>query len=185
MVILEVLLTILAADFLSGLVHWTEDTFWSVDTPLVGKWIVAPNNLHHKDGTAFLDKNWLQSSWDLTLLSGCIVVIAWMCGVLNWQVWLFAIVGANANQIHKWAHMKPAKLPMPVRILQRIKILQSFHHHANHHKQHKNSHYCLITNIANPILDGIKFWRGMEKIFVPIFGAPRRDDLTKQQAIAN
>ncbi|HMB96385.1 MAG TPA: fatty acid desaturase CarF family protein [Tepidisphaeraceae bacterium] len=178
---IEAILAILAADFLSGLVHWTEDTFWSENTPIVGKWIVQPNNLHHKNGTAFLEKNWWQSSWDLVLLGAFVVLVAGMCGMLYWQVWLFAIVGANANQIHKWAHRRSSDLPAPVRILQRLRIFQSFQHHAEHHRHEKNSHYCLITNIANPILDRTRFWRGLESLLVPIFTAPRRTDLSRSQ----
>jgi ubiquitin-conjugating enzyme E2 variant len=176
-IILEVLLAILAVDFVSGLVHWIEDTFWTEETPIVGRWIVLPNSLHHRDGMAFLKNSWIRSSWDLSLLGLLILFTAKECGVLGWPLWLFVFIGANANQIHKWAHTPRAAVPMPIRFLQRLHVLQSPAHHAMHHVRDKNSHYCVVTNMMNPVLDGTHFWRALERLLVPIFGAPRREDL--------
>ena len=58
---------ILLADLVSGLVHWIEDSFWTENSPIVGRWIVTPNALHHRDGFAFTKSTWWQSSWDLVL----------------------------------------------------------------------------------------------------------------------
>jgi len=55
----EAIGVILLVDLVSGLVHWAEDTFWTEKTPVVGRWIVAPNVLHHHDGGAFTRNNWL------------------------------------------------------------------------------------------------------------------------------
>jgi ubiquitin-conjugating enzyme E2 variant len=182
-VLIQAALALLAVDFVSGLVHWIEDTFWDENTPVVGRWVVRPNVLHHENGSAFLGNNWLQSSWDLLLLAVLVVVVAAASGLLCWQVWLFAFVGANANQVHKWAHLPPRKVPLVVRWLQRARVLLSFEHHANHHRHHKNSHYCVITNVMNPILDAARFWRLMEVTFVPLFGTSRRTDLVPRPGV--
>jgi hypothetical protein len=34
-----------------------------------------------------------------------------------------------------------------------------------------------VTPYTNPLLDKIGLWRGLERALVPVFGAPRRDDL--------
>ena len=68
-VILKLSISIFAADFVSGFVHWAQDTFGTEETPLWGKWVVAPNILHHNRPASFTKNNWIQSSWDLTLLS--------------------------------------------------------------------------------------------------------------------
>jgi sterol desaturase/sphingolipid hydroxylase (fatty acid hydroxylase superfamily) len=180
-IILEIFLAIMAADFISGLVHWMEDTFWSEGTPIVGQWIVRPNSIHHRDGMAFVKNNWWRSSWDLLLLGLLVLVVAKMLGVLAWPVWLFVLIGVNANQIHKWAHMPKSGVPAPIRYLQRLHLLQSPAHHAVHHARDKNSHYCVVTNILNPVLDGGHFWRALEWILVPIFGSPRRDDINRRR----
>ncbi len=177
--LLELVLTILAIDFISGLIHWAEDTFGSATTPIYGKWIVEPNTLHHAHPSAFISKNWWQSSWDLTLVSGIIVFVSYLNDMLTWHVVLFAFLGANANQLHKYAHMPTAQVPLLVKFFQYIGLLQKAKHHALHHQGQKNNAYCVITPYLNPILDAIGFWRLLEKITVPIFGAPRREDLKK------
>ncbi|MFM2207107.1 MAG: hypothetical protein RL213_1082 [Bacteroidota bacterium] len=176
----EFWVTMFAIDFVSGLVHWFEDTFGTEDTPIYGKWIVRPNVVHHEQPAAFTKKTWLESSWDLTLSSGLIVFAAWRTGHLSWHVWLFAFLGANANQLHKYAHLPKEKTPAPVRLFQFLRILQRPGHHALHHSGEKNSSYCVITPYLNPLLDRLHFWRFLEKLTVPLLGAPRREDLKKR-----
>jgi ubiquitin-conjugating enzyme E2 variant len=50
--------------------------------------------------------------------------------------------------------------------LQRIGLLQSTKHHAQHHVRPYASRYCTWTNYLNPVLDGIGFWRAAETILV-------------------
>jgi len=173
----EAIGVILLVDLVSGLVHWAEDTFWTEKTPVVGRWIVAPNVLHHHDGGAFTRNNWLQSSWDLLAAGSIILGLAWFLNLLSWQVCLFVIVGINANQIHKWSHVPPRQVPTWVSLLQKIHLLQSSAHHAAHHRGEKNSCYCVITPVLNPILDRVGFWRALEGLVVPTGAAPRRADV--------
>ena len=176
-IILKLSIAIFAADFVSGFVHWAQDTFGTEETPLWGKWVVAPNILHHNRPAAFTKNNWIQSSWDLTLLSLIILAISWIFGVLTWAVWVFCIFGANANQIHKYTHLPKRSIPFVIKALQKLRLLQNAKDHARHHSGDNNMAYCLITPFLNPIMDKLRFWRMLEKITVPIFGAPRREDL--------
>lgn len=168
---------LLAVDLVSGLVHWAEDTFGTEATPVVGRWIIAPNVVHHRDAAAFTRNGWLASSWDLllgALLSG---LLAWRLGWLSWPVVLFCLVGANANEIHKWNHLGSERVPSFVRGLWRSGVLQAPEHHSGHHRGAKNTRYCVVTPWLNPLLDRSGFWRGLERLLVPWFGAPRREDL--------
>jgi len=174
----EAVAVVLLVDFVSGMVHWAEDTFGTENTPLFGSWIVKPNMLHHRHGAAFVQNTWLQSSWDLLAAGVAIVLAAWLAGVLTWHIWLFVLIGVNANQIHKWNHMRRFKVPLCVRMLQRFHVLQSPRHHVMHHRGDKNSRYCVITEFVNPVLDGMGWWRALERVFVPLLGAPRRADLS-------
>lgn len=174
---LEAIAVLLLVDLASGLFHWLEDTFWTGKTPIVGRWVVTPNILHHRAPGAFVDKSWLESSWDLVAFGACIVAVSWGLHCLTWQVWLFAVVGANANQIHKWTHVPQHRLPWAVRELQKMGVLQSAADHAPHHRGEKNTAYCVITPWVNPVLDRLGVWRGLERLVVRRGAAPRRADL--------
>ena len=164
--LLKALSTILLADFVTGFVHWLEDSFWTPDTPILGKWIVKPNLAHHKNGQDFLKKSWLESSWDLLIVGTLLILTSYFLKCLTWEVWLFSIIIINANQIHKWAHItRYQNKPKIVGFLQKIYVLQRTNHHGQHHRKPNNSHYCIVTNLLNPILDKILFWRALEYIF--------------------
>jgi hypothetical protein len=179
--IVELALTILFADFISGFVHWFEDTYGTEKTPIWGKWVVKPNLEHHVHPAAFTKKTWLQSSWDLTLISGLIVLIAYWNNALTWHVWVFAVLSANANQVHKYVHMPARKVPFIVRFLQQVGLFQKPKHHAVHHSGEKNKSYCVLTPYANYILDAVYFWRALEFMLKPILGEPRLAEKEMQQ----
>lgn len=175
-IIIEFIASLLVADFLSGVFHWIEDAYGREDWPVAGRLVTRPNILHHHDPRYFTRHTWLQSSWLLICLCAAVVAVAWVCGVLTWQIWLVAILGANANQVHKWAHRTPDENGRIISLLQRCQLIQSPRHHAHHHTDPKDSHYCVLTNFLNPILDGARFWEGLEKVLRALFGARRRID---------
>jgi len=174
--LLRAMRTLFAAEFAAGLIHWFEDAYVREDTPFIGRRVARPNIVHHHYPRYMTRHGWWTSSWDLCLLSGLIVLVAWACHWLTWQVWLFALLAANANEIHKWAHRTRTENGAVISFLQRLGILQSAHHHAKHHTDPKNSHYCTITNFLNPILDFIHFWEAMEWLLAKVFGLHRRPD---------
>ena len=167
---------VFTAEFAAGAVHWFEDAYVREDTPLIGRFVARPNIVHHHYPRYMTRHNWWQSSWDLCLLSALVVLIAWACGALNREVWLFAILAANANEFHKWAHRTKKENGPVITFLQKIGLLQSAQHHALHHTDPKNSHYCTMTNFLNPVLDGIRFWDGMEWALAKSVGLQRRPD---------
>lgn len=173
---LQTLLVILAADFIAGLVHWFEDAYIREHTPIVGKFIGRPNTLHHHLPRYMTHFGWWHSSRELVFCSAAIVLVAWGVGLLTWHVWLFAIVGANGNQIHKWAHRTRRENGKIISWLQDIRILQTPQHHAVHHTNPKEVHYCPITNVVNPVLDGIHFWEALEWLLEKTTGLRRQPD---------
>ncbi|HXC98032.1 MAG TPA: fatty acid desaturase CarF family protein [Verrucomicrobiae bacterium] len=175
-IIMQTVIAVLAAELAAGAVHWFEDAYVREDTPVVGRFIARPNIVHHHYPRYFTRHTWLESSWDLMLLSGAFVAGAWCLGMLTWPVWLFAILSANANEIHKWTHRTPAENGRVITFLQRIGVLQTARHHALHHTDPKNSHYCTVTNVLNPVLDGVGFWNGLEWLLARTIGLHRRED---------
>ncbi len=91
------------------------------------------------------------------------------------MVVLGAVLGVNANQVHKWSHRTAAENGLLIVLAQRLWLVQSPSHHQRHHAGGKDSHYCVLTNFLNPILDDCRFWRGLERL-LGLVGLKRRDD---------
>ena len=162
-----VLAAVLLADFVSGAVHWAEDAYARYKprrrVPLINT-IALDNDLHHRRPRDFLVRNWWQSSWDLALIGSVLLLAAWAIGHLSCALLVFVVLTVNANQMHKWTHRNPRENPWWVTQLQRVYLLQTPRHHARHHSGDKNSHYCVVTNFLNPLLEEVSFWRRAEKV---------------------
>lgn len=167
---------VLVADLVAGLIHWAEDAYIREDTPLVGRLIGRPNTLHHHLPRRMARNSWWQSNWDLMLVMGLLVAGAAAIGRLTWQVWLFAIVAGNANEVHKWSHRTRRENGWLISRLQDWRILQTPQHHAVHHTNPKEVHYCPITNVLNPVLDRLRVWSGLEWLLERVTGLRRRPD---------
>jgi len=166
--------TVLLADFVSGVVHWAEDAYARPTTPLLGR--VARTTCATTGDRA--------SSWRAP---GCRVRgpsarrrprrrHRRAAGWLSWHVVLFAVLVVNANQIHKWAHMNRSELPFLVGVLQRLYLLQTARHHGRHHAGTRTTHYCVITNFLNPLLEEIGLWSRLEAAIERWSGVRRRDE---------
>src|ERR1700722_6471337 len=176
LLLVKIMATVLAADFVAGLIHWLEDAYVREDTPLIGKRIARPNIVHHHYPRYMVRHNWWKTSWDLMLVSAALVMAAWFADLLTWEVWLFAILSANANELHKWEHRTRKENGRLISFLQDIRVLQTAKHHARHHTDPKESHYCTITNFLNSVLDGMNFWNGVEWALARTVGLNRRED---------
>jgi hypothetical protein len=172
----QFMLTVFTAEFAAGLVHWFEDAYIRDTTPLIGRLVGRPNTVHHHYPRFMTRRSWWQSSWDLVLLAALLVVGAWCLHLLTWQVWLFAFLAANANEFHKWEHRTRKENGRLISFLQDVRILQTAKHHAKHHTDPKNSHYCTVTSFLNPVLDIIRFWDGLEWLLARTIGLKRQPD---------
>jgi plasmanylethanolamine desaturase len=172
-------LAVVAADFMSGLIHWVADTYGTEKTAIIGPWLVRPNAEHHRKPSALVSKSWWLICWDLMLGGAMIVVAAALARRLTWEVWLFVWVGGTSGLVHRWNHGPRRLVPAPVRWLQKLGVLQSPVHHGAHHRGDRNTHYCVVTPLVNRILDTTGFWRRIERLLVPPGAAPRRTDLAK------
>jgi ubiquitin-conjugating enzyme E2 variant len=175
-VFLDIFIVVLVVDFVSGVLHWLEDSYGDPDWPITGVWITKPNILHHHRPNAFTGHSWLKSAEVLVFLGAVIIGVAWAGGVLTWQVLLFVAIGINANEIHNWNHLPESKRNKLVVSLQKLRLLQTPRHHGRHHAGSKNTHLCVITNMVNPALEAIRFWRGLETAIGFLFGVAKRPD---------
>lgn len=174
-------LAILAADFVVAVFHWIEDAYLREDCPVLGDLIARPNVLHHYRPRHFLRKSWFASCWDLWVVSGLVVALAWGLDHLTPAVWVFAILAGNANQIHKWAHRSRRENGPWINLLHDLRILQGPKHHAIHHTDPKSTHYCVITEFLNPVLERIRFWTRLECWLRKAFGIRRRSDTSNRR----
>lgn len=167
---------VLLADFLAGIIHWFEDAYCDAETPVLGPLLIRPNIVHHHYPRFFTRLSWWQSSWELVLVGAGVVGLAAWCGVLSWQVWLFVAISVNANQIHKWSHQTRKENGPVVSFFQDIRVLQTPRHHALHHTDPKNTFYCPVTNLVNPVLERTRFWPRLEAVIETTLGVRRRED---------
>lgn len=172
----QVIAVWLITDFLSGVFHWLEDAYGDPSWPVVGRHVTKPNILHHYAPRAFVSNSWFLSSRLLLAICAFITGATIALGVFNWMIALAMVLGLNANQVHKWSHRSRRENGPVVGMLQRLHLIQSPSHHHRHHVQGKDSHYCVLTDFLNPVLDGLGFWRGLEWVFARLFGVTRRDD---------
>jgi hypothetical protein len=177
----------LAADLISGFVHWCGDTWGKPTWWIVGKNFIRPFRHHHVDPKAITRHDFIATNGNncMTTLIG--LVPAAFVPVLEHQSFrvyglafvFFCTLGVFAtNQIHKWAHMdEPGTI---IRVLQRSGLILSPAHHAIHHRAPYATHYCITTGWLNGPLAAIGFFSGMERLAHRLLGAvPRADEVSR------
>lgn len=175
MLLVEILAVVLLADLVSGVVHWWEDSYAKLDGGPF-KQVAIDNLRHHARPREFLAKGYWASSWDLWLLGAIAVAASAALGVFSWHVALFAVLVANANQVHKWTHRTRHENGAVIGTLQRMLLLQTARHHSRHHQGTRDTHYCVLTNFLNPLLEEVQLWRRLERAIAKLTGAQRRDE---------
>ncbi|HEY0798881.1 MAG TPA: fatty acid desaturase CarF family protein [Candidatus Baltobacteraceae bacterium] len=161
--------SIVAADFLTGLLHWSEDT-WTVPgrSKLLDRFIVLDNIDHHRRPGLIRAGDYWGTNRVCIALAAFGACVALFAHVHAWPVYLVLALVSQSNQIHMWAHC--SNPPRLVARLQRLGILQSTSHHAVHHKRPYAVRFCALTNFLNPVLDALGFWRSLEWVIVSCGG---------------
>lgn len=158
-----VLGSLVIVDFATGVVHWAEDT-WTAPgkSKLLDRWIVRDNVEHHRTPGAIRAGDYWGTNRVCIALAAAATAVLLAFHVHAWQAYFIVALLSQSNQIHMWAHC--ANPPRAIRRLQKLGILQSTAHHAQHHKRPYAVRYCTTTNYLNPMLDAIGFWRGLERL---------------------
>ena len=170
------------ADFLSGLVHWTADTWGRADMPLVGARVLVPFRVHHSNPDDFLRRSFVDTNGDVAAVT--LPAIAALLAIPDTVGWsgpalVFGLAcctaGIMTNQIHQWAHMP--RPPAPVRLFQAAHVVLSPRGHSRHHARPYDGHYCITTGWCNGPLEAIAFFPRLERIVSRLTGAcPRADE---------
>jgi len=176
-ILLAIPLGIVGGDLVSGVVHWFADTYFTEETPIIGRSLVKPFRLHHIYPRDICTHNLVVIAGNSCILAvpvlGLCLYLLWLLPESGWLafkvVWVsvLAITTVATNQFHKWAHQEG---PSPLtRWLQRTRLVLNPSHHEKHHTAPFNVHYCITNGWLNPLLNKIKFFRRLEA-FLSWFG---------------
>src|SRR5436190_4879361 len=162
------MLGFVAADFLSGFVHWTADTWGTPEWPIIGKALIRPFREHHVDQKEITRHDFVETNGNNCFISLPTAILAAL--LPDGTVWFFiaamtfslclAIFGTN--QFHKWAHMDSP--PRFVRILQEASLILPPDHHAVHHAAPYAKYYCITVGWLNEALFRLRFFQTLEKM---------------------
>ena len=168
-VMIALLLGMAAIDFLTGVLHWACDRFGDPATPIVGPLLIRAFREHHVDPGKMVEHDSIETNGEPCLLTAlALAMLAVFAPTVQSSlgaaavtfVWTMAVVGAWANQVHKWAHMSSA--PQVACVLQGLGLALRPDEHACHHRAPHDSGYCISTGWMNPLLDRLAFWSWLE-----------------------
>lgn len=164
------------ADFISGVFHWFEDRYGNPKWPILGH-TIRENQQHHHTPRSFLNGTLLTRNREVWLIGLGFLTVFWSVGWLNLVSGSAVVFGMFANEIHASAHRSPKENGRLITALQKTGLIQSHRHHAAHHRCGKDSHYCVMTNHLNPVLERVQFFQTLERIVKWTTGqSPRMDD---------
>jgi len=178
---------ILTADLISGIVHWSADSYGSVEMFLIGKNLLRNFREHHIDPTAITRHDFVETNGDnLTAIVPLLGYLAYSFTTnnndqilykYNWHLYLFfiAVFLSLTNQFHKWSHTYFG-LPRHITILQDLHIILPRIHHRVHHVTPHDTYFCITTGWLNYPLELIDFWQRLENLIFKLTGVRPRDD---------
>src|SRR4051812_32574828 len=182
------MLGFVAADFVSGFVHWAADTWGAPEWPVVGKALIRPFREHHVDQKEITRHDFVETNGNNCFISipAALLAVALPDGAVGFFFaamtfsMCFAIFGTN--QFHKWAHMDAP--PPLVRWLQQASLVLPPDHHAVHHSAPYAKYYCITVGWLNEALFRLRFFQLLERIISRVTGLiPREDDIGKGAAL--
>src|SRR3712207_3768273 len=163
-------LAYLAADFISGFVHFLADNFGSSETPIIGPGFISGFREHHVDPRGITRHDFIDTNGNNSLVSLPFMLLVWLAVPIEATVsgylfgaffLLLCLAVFLTNQFHKWAHMEdPPSLAV---WLQRRGLVLSKEHHDIHHASPYDTYYCITVGVWNPLLDRTRFFERTER----------------------
>jgi plasmanylethanolamine desaturase len=147
----------LAADLLSGVVHWALDRFGGIHTPVIGPTLIRPFREHHVDAQAmtrhdFIETNGSSAIGALPFLAGATLVYEETFAHALLVFTAFGVIAAN--QCHKWAHMGE-HAPRVVRKAQALGLILRPDAHIRHHRPPYDTNFCTASGWLNRFLNAL------------------------------
>jgi Lipid desaturase domain len=187
LVLLAIAVATFLADFVSGLLHWAFDTWFSADPKPLRRMVFVVREHHLRPARIFryrLRDEAGMLSWFGLLLSAPFLAFALIPAGEPGPVRVAAAVaGVTASleivlmlEFHKCGHrIRRGRL---IRALQRMHLLLSPEQHLRHHTGEHDVNYCLITGVADRTVGRLGVFRLLERCITGLTGAvPRVDDV--------
>ncbi len=175
--LLKVLGGLYFADFISGVIHWLEDRYGNPKWPVIGH-TIRENQQHHFTPRSFLNGTLWTRNREVLAIGIAFLAAFWAFGLLNVFTVSAVIFGVMSNEVHASAHRSPQENGRLITALQKTGLLQSHRHHAAHHRKGKDTHFCVLTNHVNPVLEAVRFFQALEAIVTRVTGIRPRPDLS-------
>jgi TMEM189-like protein len=164
-------LAYLAADLISGLVHFLADNFGSSEMPIIGPGFISGFREHHVDPKGITRHDFIDTNGNNCLVSLPLMLLVWLVVPIETTVGgyffgafflLLCLAVFLTNQFHKWAHMENP--PSFALWLQRRGLILSKEHHDIHHASPYDTYYCITVGVWNPLLDQTRFFEQTERL---------------------
>lgn len=173
----------IAADFVSGFVHWLNDT-WFDEKVFLGRRIAIAREHHtHPQnilGYTFLEQATVGSAPSVVLI-GPVAAFVSLSPISELSIFLMVVCLEVAvcllfgTSLHNLGHRR-GKFGL-TRFAQRWKLVMSPEHHQLHHRGDHSIRYCTVNGWADYPLDQLNFWRWLEGVVQWVTGAiPREND---------
>jgi TMEM189-like protein len=164
-------LAYLAADLISGFVHFLADNFGSSEMPVIGPHFIGAFREHHVDPKGITRHDFIDTNGNNSLVSLPLMLLVWLVVPIEITVGgyffgafflLLCLAVFLTNQFHKWAHMEDP--PSSAVWLQRRGLILSKEHHDIHHASPYDTYYCITVGVWNPLLDQTRFFEQTERL---------------------
>lgn len=143
----------LFAGLVSGILHWSADTWGSESMPIIGKRFLEPFRIHHVNPNDSLRREFFDVNGDVAMMCAVLLSAVFWIPLDSWwgRAWAvfmvsFMIVALPTNQVHQWAHMR--RPPAWVRWLQEQRVILDRDEHALPTRR----------TIALPPVGGTAYW---------------------------
>lgn len=165
----------IAADFGSGVFHWSVDNYGNGRTPIMGN-IIAAFQGHHSAPWTITYRGFCNNVYKLCIPFGVptVAAITYLAGEEHPMVSLFfavfCAIEIMSQELHKWSHMTKNEVPALVNVMQDLGISIGRVPHAKHHTSPYEGNYCIVSGLCNDALDRSGFFRRMEHVVYKING---------------
>lgn len=159
----------LLADFITGAIHWWEDTYGNPTWPIIGKYVIMPNIEHHIKPRGLLQGTYFDRVNTSFATAVIVIMILWLCGWHSWRMIVCLMFCVQGNEIHAMGHRSDKENGKIVLFLQKIGLIQRRKTHGWHHKAPYETNFCVMTEFVNPVLNKINFWMRLEWVILKVF----------------